>query len=895
MWRCRDAPPEHQSEHHDDHAYNVHHDDDDPRVSTAPSTAQAPILHRAAPRVAPAGRAGAPELTHRSHDLKHVRVARARPRPRTRLRTLLRTLLRTRVRTWPVAVLGVATLLAVPLRSPLHAQGAPQTLPVPQAPASPTGARAESLAVPAVAFMRCGLRLDGALDEPGWTTADSISEFTQRDPAEGAPASERTVVRFVGTPEGLWVGVWAYDRDPGGIRRAQLRRDADFTTDDSFTLMLSPTGDKRTAFLFAVNPNGALQDAEVLNFEQESREWDGIWDARARVTPAGWQAELLIPWQTLRYRAAGDAGADAWDVNLRRFIRRKNETALWRAWRRSEGIRFLERAGTLGGFAAAPTALPGGLPRRAVAELRPYVTATERLADRRYAADGSARTTQGAALLGDAGLDAKLAPSPTLTLDLTANADFAQAEVDRQVVNLTRFPLFFPEQRPFFTEGAGIFEFGRRQETQLFYSRRIGLVAGRPVPLYAGARLTGRIGAQQVGVLATRTGGDGASGAPGATDVVARVKRDVLGRGYVGAMATFRDGVGVPGAPGAAVGGRAASAGGVDFNLPYIVRGQNLVFLGNLAADGGAAGGDPTFARFMIDYPNDHADLVARFDRVGAGFVPALGFVRQAGIMRYSGSAAITPRPRALGPLAGPLRALGVRRLLFNVMNWNVVQALGGGLDNATLTLRPIGAEFESGDHIEVNLRRAYDVPREAFELFPGASVAAGRYRWDRVELTGGTSPARPLVLDATVSGGQFYAGRSWEASGALRARLEPHVLGSLEYGRTAIRGPRADADGAPPPGDPPDLRFAAQYARTRVDVAASPRLNTTLFAQWDNESARVALNARVRWTTSPGSDAYLVWNSAWPSDLPGGFSGVPWRRPAGGALVAKYVRYLRI
>jgi hypothetical protein len=713
-------------------------------------------------------------------------------------------------------------------------------------------------AVPAVAFARGGLRLDGALDEAAWASADSVVDFTQRDPVQGTPVSERTVVRFVGTPQGLWVGVWAFDRDPGGIRRAQLRRDADFSTDDSFTLMLSPTADKRTAFLFGVNPNGALYDAEVLTFEQESREWDGIWDARARVTADGWQAELLIPWQTLRYRTAGAPGADGesadgasadrWDVNARRFIRRKNETALWRAWRRGEGIRFLERAGTLRGFAAATTGLPDGLPRRAIAELRPYVTATERLADRRYAADGTVRTTGRAALLGDAGLDAKLAPSPTLTLDLTANADFAQAEVDRQVVNLTRFPLFFPEQRPFFTEGAGIFEFGRRQETQLFYSRRIGLGAGGlPVPLYAGARLTGRVGSQQVGVLATRTGGDAA-----ATDVVARVKRDVLGRGYVGAMATFRDAAGAPArAPGAGgappAGGRAAPAGGIDFNLPYIVRGQNLVFLGNVAADGGAAAGDPTFARFMIDYPNDHADIVARFDRIGAGFVPALGFVQQSGVMRYSGNTAITPRPQALGPLAAPLRALGVRRLLFNALGWNYVRALGGsgqrGLSNARFEVTPLGAEFESGDEFELSLVRAYDVPGEAFELFPGADVPAGRYRWDRVELDVTTSGARPLVADFTVSAGQFYAGRSWEMEGALRARFQPHVLASVEYGRTAIRFRRS----------PPPTRAAATcHRRWETNGSSGSRRSTRAPASTSRRARGSTRRSSRSGTTSP-------------------------------------------
>jgi hypothetical protein len=742
-----------------------------------------------------------------------------------------------------------------------------------------TDARPDTLAAPAVAFTRGVLRLDGSLDEAAWAAADSVADFTQRDPAEGTPVSERTVVRFVGTPEGLWVGVWAYDRDPGAIRRAQLRRDADFRTDDSFTLMLSPTADKRTGFLFVVNPNGALYDAEILNFEDESAEWDGIWDARARVTPGGWQAEILIPWQTLRYARA----ADAWDVNLARFIRRKNETALWRAWRRSEGVRFLERAGSLRGFAVAGTALPGGLPRRAVAELRPYATTSARLADRRYAPDGSARVVAGGAFLGDAGLDAKLAPSPTLTLDLTANADFAQAEVDRQVVNLTRFPLFFPEQRPFFTEGAGIFAFGSDEETLLFYSRRIGREAtGAPAPLLGGARMTGRVGGQQLGVLATHTGGD-----LRATDVVTRVKRDVLGRGYLGAMATLRG----------AAGARATPAGGLDFNLPYIVRGQNLVFRGAAAADGGPAAGDPTYGRFAVDYPNDHADVTAQVDRVGAGFVPALGFVQQAGVVRWGGRTALTPRPGALGPLAGPLRAVSVRRLEVGVPSWGYVQRLAGGMSNAYVVVQPVGAEFESGDAFELNFVREWDVPDEAFELFPGADVPAGRYGWNRAELELTASEARPVWGEVSVAAGRFYSGRSVAVEGVVRARLQPHFLVSLEYGRSTIGLAGGRDLGAPTPGAdgaPPTSRFTAQAARVRVDAAASPRLNTTLFAQWDNESARMALNARVRWTTSPGSDAYLVWNSAWPSDLDGGFRGVPWRRPTGGALVAKYVRYMR-
>jgi hypothetical protein len=687
-----------------------------------------------------------------------------------------------------------------------------------------------------------GLQLDGRLDEPAWSTADSISDFVQRDPVEGAAASERTVVRLLAGETGLWIGLQATDRDPSAIRRAQLRRDADLSTDDQFTVMIDALADRRSGFLFSVNPNGALVDAEILTFESENRDWDGIWDARARVTADGWQAELFIPWQTLRYREE----ATAWGMNFRRFIRRKNEEVLWRAWRRPEGIRFLEREGAV--------AVVGGLPSRARIEARPYLASTANIATRTFDALGRDSVTRGASTVGDLGVDLKLAPTKSLTLDATINADFAQAEVDRQIVNLSRFPLFFPEQRPFFTEGAGIFDFGRIRQTQLFYSRRIGLGAdGTPIPLLAGARLTGRVGGQQIGLLAARTGGSDP-----ATDLVARAKRDLLGRGYVGVIGTLQDRQHAAPSPTA----------GVDFNLPYIIRGQNLVFIGSVAAHRDSLSA-PTrrHGRFIIDYPNDNADIVARFDRVDAGFDPALGFVLQDGIWRYGGSVSLTPRPRRWG----------VRRFLFSVLEWNIVENLDGTGNNATYAVQPFGAQFESDDRIEVQLQRAQDRPAEAFPIFPGTVIAAGGYQWTRAEVEYSGSPKRRLVPSFTASRGGFYDGQSTELSAVVRTRWEPHVLATAEYVRSAI------TRGA--------VGFTAQTVRLRTDVAASARLNTTLFGQWDNQSRRVTLNARLRWTTSPGSDLYLVWNSAWV-DLP--TVGIPWQRPQRGALVMKYVRYVR-
>ncbi|MCC6318010.1 MAG: carbohydrate binding family 9 domain-containing protein [Gemmatimonadaceae bacterium] len=683
--------------------------------------------------------------------------------------------------------------------------------------------------------------LDGYPGEAIWLRADSIVDFTQRDPSEGSPASERTVVRLLAADAGLWIGIWAYDRTPDGIRHAQLRRDADFETDDHVTVAIDAMSDRRSGFLFSVNPNGAIADAEIITFENENPRWDGIWDARARITSEGWFVEALIPWQTLRY----PTGATGWGLNVQRFIRRKNEFALWRAWRRGEGIRFLEREGRVEGLAE--------LPGRARVELRPYALTTGRLPERRHSDTAPDSILASSSLTGEVGIDAKLPVSNTLTLDLTYNTDFAQAEVDQQVVNLTRFPVFFPETRQFFNEGAGIFDFGRLRETQLFYSRRIGLREGRALPIVGGARLTGRAGRQQVGALLVRTGGD-----DDATDFAARIKRDILGRGYVGAMATGREARDAP----------ASVVGGLDVNLPYIVGGKNLVFIGSTAWHRDSTSGTVSnYSRLVVDFPNDVADLVARYDRVGEGFEPALGFVAQSGIQRFAGNLAYTPRPRRWG----------IRRFDFSFGRWDWVSRLDGSLDNAELAFTPLGADFESGDSFSLQVQRSWDVPRQAFEIFPGSVIPAGRYSWDAIELQVDGSEARAIVPEFSMTVGELYDGRRIEWSLALGVRREPHVLLSAEYERTRVtRGSQG---------------FTASVARLRSDYAVSPRLNTTLFAQYDNETERVSVNARLRYTRSPGSDLYVVWNSGWPSGLE---RGIPWSRPTRGALVVKYVQYLR-
>jgi hypothetical protein len=308
----------------------------------------------------------------------------------------------------------------------------------------------------------------------------------------------------------------------------------------------------------------------------------------------------------------------------------------------------------------------------------------------------------------------------------------------------------------------------------------------------------------------------------------------------------------------------------VDFTLPYIVQGgQNLLLIGNAAWSRDSAGAPVGgHYRLMVDYPNDNADIVVRMDRVEAGFNPAMGFVQQRGIHRLGGSTAITPRPR---------RASVIRRYEVNLLEYDVVWDLAWRLANASLSMKPIGLQFQRGDRLEFELQRQFDAPTSTFALFPGASIAAGGYWWNRAELQYSGAEARPVRWTVNLSAGGFYRGRSVEASSGVRVRRSPHLLATLDLVRTAVTLPEAS--------------FTAQTVRLRTDWAFSPRLNSTLFAQWDNQSDRASVNARVRWTVRPGSDLYVVWNSAWPTGLE---RPVPWLQPARGGLVAKYVYFFR-
>jgi hypothetical protein len=367
-----------------------------------------------------------------------------------------------------------------------------------------------------------GVRNDGVLDEEAWERAQKVSNFTQRELDVGEPATERTQVAVLFDDDALYVGFWGFDSDANGIRATQMARDFSWTSDDNFEVILDPFDDNRTGYLFVTNANGARADALIAaNGSSTNRDWDGVWDVRSRRTDEGWFAELRIPFSTLRFPTEVGRG---WGINFERNIRRKREQLLWQGWSRDYNLETLSQAGSLEGLA--------GLGGTKLLEARPF------------GVGGSEwRSGQPRDRVADVGLDLSWLATPSWRINFTVRPDFAQVESDREEVNLTRFPLFFPEKRNFFLEGNEFFDFNLGGDVQPFYSRRIGLAEDRTeVPIDGGARVLGRQGKTSIGAMALRTAGTPSEDA--ANFGVVRWRQDVLDESSIGVLAVARGGAG---------------------------------------------------------------------------------------------------------------------------------------------------------------------------------------------------------------------------------------------------------------------------------------------------------------------------------------------------------------
>jgi len=665
------------------------------------------------------------------------------------------------------------------------------------------------------------MRLDGALTEAFWICADSVSEFRQREPLEGQPATERTVVRLAYDAHALYVGVMAYDDEPEAVVARVLQRDRimqkeffggglKFAGDDAVALLIDPFHDHRNAVVFATNPNGAEFEALLTDEGKEVNvDWRGVWRVAAMRTRLGWSAEFRIPWRTLRYGDVTDRRV--WGLNVFRVIRRKNEEVLWRSWRRDgEGFQRVSRAGHLLGLRD----LPGqGLNL----EAKPFV-----LTGARQVLDDTGRIPT--ETTGKVGLDLKTELRPGLLLDLTANTDFAQVEVDDEQVNLTRFNLFFPEKRDFFLENAGIFEFGQPGNPfqtppfLMFFSRRIGIDAEGEVPILGGARLTGRVGDQTVGFLNVLT--DAAHGRARENFSVVRVKRDVGERSYLGAMVTDR---------------RSAdgwnTVAGIDARFGFSQAWVLDAFVARTST--GGPSGEGFAYRASLDYTGDEWGMFFNHISVEPGVVTSSGFTTRTDLRKTDLFGRHRWRPTALG-----LRKIDVW------LGGNYQTTIDGRLQDWQVgpSMTP---EWESGDNARIFANLGETVIDRAFMLSGRAEVPAGTYRVDHVGWSGGTSTNRWIYAETQGRIGDFFGGRLISVGTTLTVAPIPQVNLAVGYTRNDVSIPSES--------------FVADISSVRASYSFSTKLFTNVLVQYNSLGGTFSTNVRFDFIHRPGSDLFLV------------------------------------
>ncbi len=653
------------------------------------------------------------------------------------------------------------------------------------------------------------MRIDGVLDEPAWQAAEATDTFRQTDPEEGAPPSVRTIVRVLAGANALIVGIVCED-DPASVVSRSVARDADLDDEDHVQVVLGPFRDGRSGYAFAINPSGARHDSLIGGGDaSENQDWDGIWEAAAARQPNGWSVEIRIPIQTLSFNSA----LREWDFNVQRRLERRLETNRWAFAARQYRVIQTSRAGLLTGLPVFDVGL--GL------TVRPAVST------------GAGVPAPGASIDGEfqPSLDVIQRLGTNVTVSATTNTDFAETEVDTRRTNLTRFPLFFPEKRTFFLEGSDIFGFGLGvdEDALPYFSRRIGLVNGREVPILAGTKINGRAGGTSFGGLVVGTNDLTGVVEDEALMAVARIKQNVLRESWVGAIGTAGDPLGRSG----------SWLAGADFTYNTSrFRGDKNLLVGvwGLATGRDDLGGDRSAYGFKAAYPNDEWDIQLTGKRIGRHFDPSLGFVPRPAV--YLLESSIDNETRIS---RGPFRQLT------HEFRPSIAADLSGRWESYRVFIAPINWEFRSGDRVEFNANPTGERLVERFEIAEGVMISPGPYHWIRYRFEAGTAEKRQAFTQVTWWTGGFYDGHldqlEWEATWNPVALLTLAISGERNVGRLPAGG------------------FTQTLVGTRAQLNVSPDLSVSSYIQYDTESDLLGSNTRLRWTLRPQADLFIVYN----------------------------------
>lgn len=655
--------------------------------------------------------------------------------------------------------------------------------------------------------------IDGILDEPDWQQATKVTDFVQRIPKEGAAPTESTIVCVMYTSTALYIGARLFDSHPADIAATVMQRDnSDLTQNDQFAVAIDSYNDGRNGYWFSTNPLGVRVDVQFFDEgDIWGVSWNGLWECEARIDAKAWTVEMEIPFSTLRFHVSD---GNVMGINFFRRIIRTNEQLF-------APLIPLQYPNGTPNVSAARKYVFKGISGGKSLYIKPYVLAggqkdfTEPVSSERKR---------------EWGLELRHSLADNLTANLSYNTDFAQVDADDRQINLTRFNLFFPEKREFFLESAGTFSFGIPEETELFFSRTIGLAqmpsgSTVPVPLLFGGKLTGKMGTTDIGFLNVQT--SARASFPSENFGVLRLKEGIAERSYVGAIAANRQ----------RADGSFNRSYGID--ATYYAT-SDIGIRGFLAATHGSADSERHFKNSSAYYLSlfKQAELTS-FDfaltDIGSVFKPGMGFLERGDIREWYASVTIpwylqTPLVRRAAPGY-------VAKYVFDH---------SGFLQNYTHRFFT-SISFQSDDEVSLSLSKFYELIPVPFLIFKSISVPASGYTDFGTELKVVTKPGRALSAVATLGAGEFYGGSRKDISTGVQWKASKHLTMTQEYSTSDIALPAGS--------------FQTRIARSRLSIALNTSFFMSMLGQYDNATNEFGVNLRLKYIFAEGTELFVVLN----------------------------------
>ena len=649
------------------------------------------------------------------------------------------------------------------------------------------------------------IKVDGLLDEPVWATIKPITEFVQRLPLDGGEPTEKSEMRVAFNNNFIYFGFTFFDSDPEKVRATILNRGGWIHRDDKLEIALDTYHDRRNAYLFEMNPLGTQDDALITDENHPGVDewaWDGVYISEGKVTDFGWVLEVAIPWTTLRFPNKDEL---TMGLAVKRYINRKNESVIWPhiGLEYSSDIYQVSQYANLKGLK--------DIKRGKDIKIKPFAIGgtQNQITDEKTVNDN----------IGNGGFDIYYGLKSNLTLNLTYNTDFAQVEADNAQINLTRFNLFYPEKREFFLTRSKLFAFGNSRQTEVFFSRKIGLNQD----VVGGARMFGQIGKTSVGALNIHTRDDG--DLPATHYSAIRLRKDVRDRTTVGAIITDVSSKGVRN-----------SVYGIDGEMRFW--GNSSVSAWYSQVDDTSLVGPSAASMIKLDLRNDRYFLTTGQHRVDEDFRPGLGFVQRQDMIGTGIIAGFTPRVGDGDELIRQWRFTIYARDVRNHAGIHETGVLNGGIE----------AILETRDKIGLKVIQNKEKLTAGFTLGNGVEIQKGNYRDRKISFSARTNQSRGIWGNFALSKGDYFGGDKTSMSGSIGKRFSNHLTlyGSANQNIVSM---------------PSQEEFTANIYGITAEVALNRKWFGKALIQYDNFSEQLQLYCRINWIHTPGSDLFIVLN----------------------------------